>query len=102
MATESVTTTSFKLQQNGTLTIQGPLTRNTVASLWSSWQQQVLNQRVTSVDMSQVDVIDTAGVALLIELVKKSASRSLDCHGATEQLQQIAAVSGVESLLSLS
>ena len=82
--------------------LSGSLTRTTVPSIWTRWCKEVCDKQVTEVDVSEVDSVDTAGVALLLELAKQHPNQSITCVGANNQLQQIAAVSGVDRLLSLS
>lgn len=94
--------TSAHVDDN-TLIIQGALTRFTVAQLWSGRKNWKLTDQAR-VDVSDVAVIDTAGVAFLLEVMKLTGDGQgpLTCVGASNQLKQIARVSGVESLLSLS
>ena len=92
----------FELQQDGVLRLQGALTRSSIPAIWRRWQREVLTQKVTTVDVSEVESVDTAGVALLLEIVKAGKTQTLNCLGANQQLKQIAAVSGVEGVLSLS
>ncbi|RUO76283.1 sulfate transporter [Idiomarina seosinensis] len=92
----------FELQQDGVLRLQGELTRSSIPAIWRRWQREVLTQSITKVDVSNVESVDTAGVALLLEIVKAGEAQTLDCLGANQQLKQIAAVSGVEGVLSLS
>lgn len=94
--------TSAHVNDN-TLVIQGALTRFTVAQLWPDRKTWTLTDQAR-VDVSDVSVIDTAGVAFLLEVMKRigDGKGPLTCVGASNQLKQIARVSGVESLLSLS
>ncbi|WP_404401395.1 STAS domain-containing protein [Idiomarina seosinensis] len=93
---------NFNLDEQGELHLQGELTRVTVPTIWSRWQREVLSKKVKQVQVSDVSSFDTAGVALLLEIIKSQDEKCLNCVGDNEQLKQIAAVSGVESLLSLS
>lgn len=85
-----------------TLELAGALTRETIPAIWSQWLSDVNGKAISRVDVSKVDAVDTAGVALLLEVVKAQNVTSIECVGASQQLQQIAAVSGVEGVLSLS
>ena len=92
---------SFAIQQQ-VMTIKGALTRDTIPSIWAQWRQAITADTVSSIDVSDVTNVDTAGVALLLDVVKEQQLSSITCVGANQQLQQIAAVSGVEGVLSLS
>jgi phospholipid transport system transporter-binding protein len=99
----STTEASVSRTQDSIIAFKGSLTRNSVPALWKT-RKQWLGDELVSVDVSQVEVIDTAGVAFLLEIMKatQSTKTPLKCIGASDQLKQIASVSGVESLLSLS
>jgi phospholipid transport system transporter-binding protein len=92
---------TFAIKQQ-VLTISGSLTRQTIPSIWTTWRQAISADKVTKIDLSDVSNVDTAGVALLLDLVKEQGLSDISCVGANQQLQQIAAVSGVEGVLSLS
>ena len=92
---------TFAIEQQ-VLTISGSLTRQTIPSIWTTWRQAISGDKVTKIDLSDVSNVDTAGVALLLDLVKEQGLSDISCVGANQQLQQIAAVSGVEGVLSLS
>lgn len=94
---------SVNRTEDNIIAFQGSLTRSSVPALWKT-RKQWLGNKAVSVDVNQVEVIDTAGVAFLLEIMKatQGTNRPLKCVGASEQLKQIASVSGVESLLSLS
>ena len=94
---------SVSRTKDSVIAFKGSLTRNSVPTLWKT-RGQWLGDELVSVDVSQVEVIDTAGVAFLLEVMKatQGTNAPLKCIGASEQLKQIASVSGVESLLSLS
>ena len=92
---------TFAIEQQ-VLTISGSLTRHTIPSIWTTWRQAISGDKGTKIDLSDVSNVDTAGVALLLDLVKEQGLSDISCVGANQQLQQIAAVSGVEGVLSLS
>lgn len=99
MMTETI---DFNLDEQGELYLKGTLTRATIPSIWQRWQREVLPKAVKQVQVADVTTFDTAGVALLLEIIKTQENNTLKCVGDNEQLKQIAAVSGVEDLLSLS
>lgn len=103
MSVQNKQVAAAHVDENHTLILHGALTRFTVARLWSGRKSWTLTDN-TRVDVSDVAVIDTAGVAFLLEVMKLigDGNGPLTCLGASNQLKQIARVSGVESLLSLS
>jgi len=103
MSAQQTDLTSVKVSDDNTLVFTGSLTRHSVAGLWSKRKSWSVGSE-TKVDLTDVEVIDTAGVAFLLEILKLvgDGKGPLICVGASEQLKQIARVSGVESLLSLS
>ncbi|MDV6315979.1 lipid asymmetry maintenance protein MlaB [Idiomarina sp. HP20-50] len=94
---------TVKIADGKTLVFSGSLTRHSVTSLWQQRKDWPVEKDI-QVDLTDVDVIDTAGVAFLLEIMKSigNGQEPLVCLGASKQLKQIAHVSGVESLLSLS
>ncbi|RUO71916.1 STAS domain-containing protein [Idiomarina ramblicola] len=103
MSTQQLGLASVNVSDDKTLVFSGSLTRHSVANLWLQRKDWPVRKE-TKVDLTDVDVIDTAGVAFLLEILKLigNGKGPLVCVGASEQLKQIARVSGVESLLSLS
>ncbi|MCK7458998.1 STAS domain-containing protein [Idiomarina aminovorans] len=103
MSAQQTDLATVKVSDNKTLEFSGSLTRHSVASLWSQRKDWPVGSE-TRVDLKDVEVIDTAGVAFLLEILKLigDGKGPLTCIGASDQLKQIARVSGVESLLSLS
>lgn len=94
---------SWELKDNKRVCISGELTRNTVPQFWQE-RAQWLQQQSLTVDLAGLKHVDSAGVALLIEIKRSlnSTKGSLKLENANQQLRDIAAVSGVGSLLSLS
>ncbi|RUO80108.1 hypothetical protein CWI84_07350 [Idiomarina tyrosinivorans] len=88
----------------GILKFHGDMLRSTVPSVWANKAQWLHDGGIKQVDVSQVDMVDSSGLALLIEIFKELHvhNRSLKVEGANTQLRQLAQLSGVESLLSLS
>lgn len=65
----STTEASVSRTQDSIIAFKGSLTRNSVPALWKT-RKQWLRDELVSVDVSQVEVIDTAGVAFLLEIMK--------------------------------
>ncbi|MCA1766751.1 MAG: STAS domain-containing protein [Idiomarina sp.] len=103
MSAQQTGVATVSVSDDKTLKFRGSLTRHSVANLWSRRKNWPVGSE-TRVDLTDVEVIDTAGVAFLLEILKLigDGKGPLTCIGASEQLKQIARVSGVESLLSLS
>ena len=56
--------------QDGTLHLMGRLQRDTVPMLWN----ELPHSRVQHIDLSAVTALDTAGLALLVEIVAREKS----------------------------
>lgn len=94
---------SWELQDNKRVCISGELTRSTVPQFWQE-RSQWLQEESLTIDLAGLEHVDTAGVALLIEIKRclNGSQDALKLENANQQLRDIAAVSGVGSLLSLS
>lgn len=97
-----MTAITFEVSSAHVMIVKGGLTRDAIPPIWKKWHRVIQSAEIRRVDVTDVDNVDTAGVALLLELVKAQQLDSIPCVGANTQLQQIAAVSGVEGVLSLS
>ncbi len=94
---------NYQLADDGTLSLAGSLTRRAIPAQWDSLNRLLKDKTVKQVNVAEVKLIDTAGVAILLEVIKHNRdSVPLVCEGASEQLRQIVTVSGVDHLLSLS
>ena len=94
---------NFQLANDGTLSLAGSLTRSAIPAQWNALSQLLDEKTVKQVDVAEVTLIDTAGVAILLEVIKHNRDAvPLQCKGISEQLRQIVTVSGVDHLLSLS
>lgn len=84
------------------LTFNGELTRATVAQVWQQRQQWLAQaQERLNVDLAAVEHVDSAGVAMLLQLKKHLLQQQSDLviHHASEQFDAIVAVGGGTSLL---
>ncbi len=85
----------------GRYALTGDLTFATVPALWRSGAHALGSEAAVSVDLAGITRVDSAGIALLIEL-----TRTVRTHGgkiilehAPPQLMAIATVSGLEAVL---
>jgi len=88
-------------EENDVWRLSGELSFATVGSLLRDFCQRIATQTPPKVlDLSEVSRTDSAGLALLIEWLKQSAT--ITFRNIPEQMQSLAIVSGVQELLSLS
>lgn len=78
--------------------LTGELTLTTVPSLLSELAKQTLFPQV--VDLGEVTHSDSAGVALLIELIRQARDRTLTFHHVPAQILSIATVCGVQAFFT--
>ena len=81
-----------------TWSLSGELNFTTVTSLLAEFEQsQSLPQ---TIDLKEIVRTDSAGLALLIEFLKLSQKSSLIFQNIPEQILNLAAVSGVQDMLT--
>lgn len=87
-----------------TVAVIGGLNRDTVPVAWQQRQQWAAGTGTLTLDLTQVQAVDSAGLAMLIQLQAElqQQGRALHLHSVNKQLRAIAEVSGVSALLSLS
>jgi len=93
-------------QSDGLYAIEGELNMQTVPDV-STQLQQVLPKTAGesfTIDLASVTRSDSAGVALLVEVMQfaKTGKMTLSFSNLPEQMQDIAAVSGLLDILPLS
>jgi phospholipid transport system transporter-binding protein len=95
---------TFKSMNGGQVAVHGDLDRNSVPKAWSERSQWVPRSDEIVLDLSGVQQVDSAGLAMLIRLKSELDARDqvLHLHNTNIQLKQFAEVSGVTDLLSLS
>lgn len=96
---------SLTFTSNGnTVAAHGPLTRDTAGDAWRQRHGWLGDSGDVVIDLAAVEQVDSAGLALLIQIKAELAQskRSLSLQNIHTQLKQFAAVSGVTELLSLS
>ena len=89
---------------NGVLHLSGPLTFDTVGVHFrqsTAWLDGA--ETVTSVDLAQVERVDSAGLALLLEWQSQAKQRGteLEFHNAPRDLLRLASLSEATGLLGL-
>ena len=88
-------------EKNDVWRLSGELSFATVGSLLTEFSQHLAKHTPPKVlDLSEVSRTDSAGLALLIEWLKQSAT--ITFRNIPDQLQSLATISGVQALLSLS
>ena len=88
-------------EANDVWRLSGELSFATVGGLLTEFNQGLATHTPPKVlDLSEVSRTDSAGLALLIEWLKQSAT--ITFRNIPEQMQSLAIVSGVQELLSLS
>ncbi len=83
--------------EKGQLIVSGELNFATIVGLWKQSLPLLTNRSPIDIDLSQVTLSNSAGIALLIEWLKyaKQNNKAITFHGISAQLQSIAAVAGV-------
>ena|SRR5690554_2699433 len=83
--------------------LHGGLNRDTVPNAWQTRQDWAAGEGQLSLNLAGVEKVDSAGLAMLIQLKAELArsKRELALHDVSKQLLSFAEVSGVTALLSL-
>lgn len=86
------------------LTVRGELTRATVMQVWRARAQWLRSNTSLQIDLAEVVKVDSAGIAFLLETLTflNQHQQELRLSNVGQQVRDIAAVSGVTDLLSLS
>jgi phospholipid transport system transporter-binding protein len=100
----TVHTAAFELQEGERSCVNGVLHFTTVTSLLSEGSAAIGNGRAAIIDLAGVKDSDSSGLALLIEWlsIARASSRSLRYENIPAQLHQLARLSEVEELLTVS
>ena len=85
----------------GRYALTGELTFGTVPGLWRSGSNAFGDDAAVRLDLAGITRVDSAGIALLIELTRSVRNRSGDIllEHAPPQLMAIATVSGLDEVL---
>lgn len=89
---------------NGRVVLDGQLTRNTVPAIWANRGTWLAgDQDALTVDLEGVEKVDSAGVAMLLQVKRalRSSQRDLMIINANQQFEAMLKVSGVDALLTL-
>ncbi len=87
-----------------TLSLTGSLDKRTSMQLWLKRSSFITaNTKLLNINLSEISRIDTAGLATLIALFREANTLQIPISflGATEQLCDLAKVSGVYKILPL-
>lgn len=100
----TVHTAAFELQEGERSRVNGVLHFTTVTTLLSEGSAAICDGRAAVIDLSGVKDSDSSGLALLIEWlsIARASSRGLRYENIPAQLQQLARLSEVEELLTVS
>jgi len=100
----AVHTAAFELQDGERSRVNGVLHFTTVTSLLSEGSAAIGNGRAAVIDLAGVKDSDSSGLALLIEWlsIARASRRSLRYENIPAQLHQLARLSEVEELLTVS
>lgn len=98
-----ITELTFQAEQN-VVHVVGALNRDNVPKAWQERHQWATGKKALCLDLSRVNAVDSAGLAMLIQLKAElqTERRELTLQKVNKQLVAFAAVSGVTELLSLS
>jgi phospholipid transport system transporter-binding protein len=100
----TVHTAAFEVQQGERSRVNGVLHFTTVTTLLSEGSAAICDGRAAVIDLAGVKDSDSSGLALLIEWlsIARASSRGLRYENIPAQLQQLARLSEVEELLTVS
>ncbi len=97
-------TTSIKKTGNGQLAIEGELSKVTVPTIWRETKGlvQAATQNLV-IDLKEVTRTDSAGLAMLLELMTLARKKELQIHfrNLPAQLWTIAKISDLEGIIPL-
>jgi phospholipid transport system transporter-binding protein len=96
----------LSIDEHNTLRITGELTFATVSALLTELTQQFVAKKDQAkekspkvLDLSEVTRTDSAGLALMIELLKLSQDAPITFRNIPKQMHNLAVVSGVQELV---
>jgi len=100
----AVHTAAFELQDGERSRVNGVLHFTTVTALLSEGSAAIGNGRAAVIDLAGVKDSDSSGLALLVEWlsIARASGRSLRYENIPAQLHQLARLSDVEELLTVS
>lgn len=85
--------------QQQTLVLRGELDRETLLPLWQ--QRETLLADKTTLDVAQLQRVDSSGLALLLHLCEQQRQRGgeLKISGATERLQTLITLYNLQAII---
>jgi phospholipid transport system transporter-binding protein len=89
---------SWEAQQQ-TLTLRGELTRETLLPLWQ--QREALMVDKTSIDVAQLQRVDSSGLAMLLHLREQRLQQGIELKisGVTERLQTLITLYNLQTIM---
>ncbi len=92
----------FQHQQT-TCFLKGRLSRPEVIRLWSE-RNTIVNRDIQQLDLSELDYVDSSGVAFLFHLIEVNTQndRTLDLINPSKQLQPLIALYNLQTFFSKS
>jgi phospholipid transport system transporter-binding protein len=104
LTNSTVHTAAFELQDGERSRVNGVLHFTTVTSLLHEGSEAIASGRAAVIDLAGVKDSDSSGLALLIEWlsIARASQRSLRYENIPVQLHQLARLSEVEELLTVS
>lgn len=93
-------TLSWQVQQ-GKLSLTGELENQTLLPLWQ-WMQQPLAEPFDTLDVSGLNHVDSAGLALLLHLLNAANKRnvSLRLEGITDKLKTLITLYNLQDVIA--
>ncbi|MBR9906855.1 STAS domain-containing protein [Pseudidiomarina donghaiensis] len=94
----------LQCSDGGRVVLSGQLTRNTVPAIWANRRNWLAGeQEALTVDLEGVEKVDSAGVAMLLQVKRalRNTQRDLLIVNANQQFKAMLKVSGVDALLTL-
>lgn len=87
---------------DGIIAIEGLIDRDTVPQLLNGIDIEKLNAEQITLDLAQVDKVDTAGLAWILKLKAhtEKSGQTLVLKQVPEQLKRLASLGGVDTLLN--
>lgn len=87
---------------SGRFTVSGAVTFATAGDLLAASQALFTGEQVITVDLAAVTKVDSAGLALLLEWLRRARSegRAVSFTGLPDKLVDIAKLSGVDAMLA--
>lgn len=88
--------------QHNRLTLSGDLDRETLLPLWTQYKAMVLEE-INEIDVSQLNRVDSAGLALLVQFIEEATSRkrNLVLTGITDRLNTLITLYNLQHIIRI-